>query len=77
MRPGDLPQGGGSLDDALGTGLTDVMRRTGAVIGGLYLIEESEPMLRLVALLRAARRVRPDLAAPAAHRPGPGRRRDP
>lgn len=50
MRPGDLPRGGGSLDDALGTGLTDVMRRTGAVIGGLYLIEESEPMLRLVAL---------------------------
>ncbi|MFF4569545.1 SpoIIE family protein phosphatase [Streptomyces sp. NPDC001410] len=50
MRPGDLPKGGGSLDDALGTGLTDVMRRTGAVIGGLYLIEESEPMLRLVAL---------------------------
>ncbi|MFE1880320.1 SpoIIE family protein phosphatase [Streptomyces diastatochromogenes] len=50
MRPGDLPHGGGSLDDALGTGLTDVVRRTGAVIGGLYLIEEPAPMLRLVAL---------------------------
>ncbi|MGW2741253.1 SpoIIE family protein phosphatase [Streptomyces sp. NPDC001450] len=50
MRPGDLPEGGESLDDALGTGLTDVVRRTGAVIGGLYLIEEREPMLRLVAL---------------------------
>ncbi|MEU1408933.1 SpoIIE family protein phosphatase [Streptomyces sp. NPDC005728] len=50
MRPGDLPDGGGPLDDALGTGLTDVVRRTGAAIGGLYLIEEPAPMLRLVAL---------------------------
>lgn len=50
MGPGDLPDAGGSLDDALGAALTDVMRRTGASIGGLFLIEEPVPRLRLVAL---------------------------
>ncbi|GHI04035.1 phosphatase [Streptomyces cellostaticus] len=41
---------GGSLDDALGAALTDVVGDTGASIGGLYLIEEPGPVLRLVAL---------------------------
>ncbi|MFI1368642.1 SpoIIE family protein phosphatase [Streptomyces griseochromogenes] len=48
--PGRLSGDGGSLDDALGAGLTDVVRCTGASIGGLYLIEERRPVLRLVAL---------------------------
>jgi hypothetical protein len=43
-------QGRGSLDDALGAALADIVRGTGASIGGLYLIEEAEPLLSLVAL---------------------------
>ncbi|MET9764574.1 SpoIIE family protein phosphatase [Streptomyces sp. NPDC006372] len=44
------PRGAGSLDDALGAALADTVRGSGASIGGLYLIEETEPVLRLVAL---------------------------
>ncbi|MBX9360374.1 SpoIIE family protein phosphatase [Streptomyces sp. WAC04114] len=44
------PGGAGSLDDALGVALADTVRGTGASIGGLYLIEDAEPVLRLVAL---------------------------
>ncbi|MFJ8052651.1 SpoIIE family protein phosphatase [Streptomyces luteogriseus] len=44
------PGAAGSLDDALGVALADTVRGTGASIGGLYLIEEAEPVLRLVAL---------------------------
>ncbi|MFC3575124.1 SpoIIE family protein phosphatase [Streptomyces yaanensis] len=44
------PGGAGSLDDALGAGLADTVRRTGASIGGLYLIDERRAALRLVAL---------------------------
>ncbi|MEU6198439.1 SpoIIE family protein phosphatase [Streptomyces sp. NPDC047061] len=45
-RPGsDLP-----VDDALGVALADMVRRTGAAIGGLYLVEEPAALLRLVAL---------------------------
>ncbi|MFK0110609.1 SpoIIE family protein phosphatase [Streptomyces sp. NPDC091217] len=40
----------GSLDDALDTGLTDIVRRTGASTGALYLIEDEEPAMRLMAL---------------------------
>ena len=47
---GRLTGDGGSLDDALGAALTDVVRDTGASIGGLYLIEEPRPVLRLVIL---------------------------
>ncbi|GGY41421.1 SpoIIE family protein phosphatase [Streptomyces djakartensis] len=43
-------RGAGTLDDALGVALADMVRGTGASIGGLYLIEEAEPVLRLVAL---------------------------
>ncbi|MFI6857997.1 SpoIIE family protein phosphatase [Streptomyces sp. NPDC050416] len=46
----ELLRGVGSLDDALGVALADTVRGTGASIGGLYLIEEAEPVLRLVAL---------------------------
>ncbi|MGW3147057.1 SpoIIE family protein phosphatase [Streptomyces sp. NPDC001177] len=42
--------GGGSPDEVLATALADVVRRTGAAIGGVYLIEEATEMLRLVAL---------------------------
>ncbi|MEU2750537.1 SpoIIE family protein phosphatase [Streptomyces collinus] len=50
--PGSIehPGGAGSPDDALGAALADTVRGTGASIGGLYLIEEAEPVLRLVAL---------------------------
>ncbi|MFE6196228.1 SpoIIE family protein phosphatase [Streptomyces sp. NPDC057838] len=44
------PTGAGSLDDALGAALADTVRGTGASTGGLYLIEDAEPVLRLVAL---------------------------
>ncbi|MFH8662922.1 SpoIIE family protein phosphatase [Streptomyces afghaniensis] len=44
------PRGAGSLDDALGAALAEIVRATGASIGGLYLIDEAEPLLRLVAL---------------------------
>ncbi|MFC7845451.1 SpoIIE family protein phosphatase [Streptomyces sp. NPDC001046] len=44
------PRGAGSLDEALGAALADTVRGTGASIGGLYLIEDGEPVLRLVAL---------------------------
>ncbi|KOX02323.1 phosphatase [Streptomyces sp. NRRL B-1140] len=44
------PGGSGSPDDALGIALADTVRGTGASIGGLYLIDEAEPVLRLVAL---------------------------
>ncbi|MDK1347844.1 SpoIIE family protein phosphatase [Streptomyces sp. 378] len=49
--PGSDEQAGGagSLDDALGAALADTVRGTGASFGGLYLIEEAEPVLRLVA----------------------------
>ncbi|MFB8182531.1 SpoIIE family protein phosphatase [Streptomyces sp. NPDC055966] len=39
-----------SLDDALDVGLADIVRHTGASTGVLYLIEEEEPAMRLVAL---------------------------
>ncbi|MFE0387824.1 SpoIIE family protein phosphatase [Streptomyces bungoensis] len=73
MGPGDLPNAGGSLDDALGAGLTDVMRRTGASIGGLFLIEEPVPRLRLVTLCGlpaefAEPWLRLPLSAPLPHR---------
>ncbi|MGW1617877.1 SpoIIE family protein phosphatase [Streptomyces sp. NPDC002172] len=41
----DLP-----VDDALGVALADMVRRTGAAIGGVYLVEEPAALLRLVAL---------------------------
>ncbi|MGW5659870.1 SpoIIE family protein phosphatase [Streptomyces sp. NPDC003758] len=44
---GDAPDG---LEDALDTVLATTVRRTGASIGGIYLIEEAEPVLRLVAV---------------------------
>ncbi|MGR6971807.1 SpoIIE family protein phosphatase [Streptomyces cynarae] len=44
---GDAPHG---LEDALDTVLATTVRRTGASIGGIYLIEEAEPVLRLVAV---------------------------
>ncbi|MFF3911775.1 GAF domain-containing protein [Streptomyces sp. NPDC001848] len=40
----------GALDDALDAVLAATVRRTGASIGGIYLIEEAEPVLRLVAV---------------------------
>ncbi|MFD8237321.1 SpoIIE family protein phosphatase [Streptomyces sp. NPDC059696] len=49
-RTEEHPDGAGSLDDDLGAALADTVRGTGASIGGLYLIEEAEPVLRLVAL---------------------------
>ncbi|MEU1707735.1 SpoIIE family protein phosphatase [Streptomyces sp. NPDC005706] len=48
MRPD--PQGDGSLDEALGSALTGVVRRTGASIGGLFLTEEPRGVLRMVAV---------------------------
>ncbi|MGW7539895.1 SpoIIE family protein phosphatase [Streptomyces sp. NPDC054770] len=39
-----------SVDDALAVALAGMVRRTGAAIGGLYLIEEPAALLRLVAL---------------------------
>jgi GAF domain-containing protein len=42
--------GAGSLEDALGAALADTVRGTGASTGGLYLIDDAEPVLRLVAL---------------------------
>ncbi|MDN0199870.1 SpoIIE family protein phosphatase [Streptomyces sp. S.PNR 29] len=46
----ELPVATGSLDDALAAALADVVRGTGASIGGVYLIEEGEQVLSLVAL---------------------------
>ncbi|MET7455540.1 PAS domain-containing protein, partial [Streptomyces sp. NPDC005574] len=46
MWSDEVQEGDGSLDAAL----ADTVRRTGASIGGLYLIERAEPMLRLVSL---------------------------
>ncbi|MEU2552435.1 SpoIIE family protein phosphatase [Streptomyces sp. NPDC013313] len=48
MRPG--PHEGGALDEALGSALTGVVRRTGASIGGLFLTEEPRGVLRMVAV---------------------------
>ncbi|GGN04850.1 SpoIIE family protein phosphatase [Streptomyces fuscichromogenes] len=39
-----------SVDDALGRALAGMVRRTGAAIGGVYLIEEPAALLHLVAL---------------------------
>ncbi|WP_046732433.1 SpoIIE family protein phosphatase [Streptomyces humi] len=50
MRPSARPRGDLSVDDALGAALADMVRRTGAAIGGAYLIEEPAALLRLVAL---------------------------
>ncbi|MER7177944.1 SpoIIE family protein phosphatase [Streptomyces hyaluromycini] len=50
MRLRARPRGDLSVDDALGVALADMVRRTGAAIGGLYLIEEPAALLRLVAL---------------------------
>ncbi|WP_432118759.1 SpoIIE family protein phosphatase [Streptomyces sp. bgisy032] len=44
------PEGAGSPDDGLAAALADTVRGTGASSGGLYLIEDAEPVLRLVAL---------------------------
>ncbi|MEU6098726.1 SpoIIE family protein phosphatase [Streptomyces sp. NPDC047079] len=46
----DEALGGRPLDDALAEALADTVRRTGASIGGVYLVEEAEPALRLVAV---------------------------
>ncbi|MGR4854052.1 SpoIIE family protein phosphatase [Streptomyces sp. LARHCF252] len=50
MSASNEPPGGAGSLDALGVALADTVRGTGASIGGLYLIEEAEPVLRLVAL---------------------------
>ncbi|MEU9386131.1 SpoIIE family protein phosphatase, partial [Streptomyces sp. NPDC048279] len=44
------PRGGLPVGDALGGALAGMVRRTGAAIGGVYLIEEPASLLRLVAL---------------------------
>ncbi|MCF1506563.1 SpoIIE family protein phosphatase [Streptomyces glomeratus] len=46
----EAPGGPWSTDDALTQGLADTVRRTGASIGAIYLVEEGEPALRLVAM---------------------------
>ncbi|MEU6365353.1 SpoIIE family protein phosphatase [Streptomyces sp. NPDC046931] len=46
----EAPGGPWSPDDALAEGLAETVRRTGASIGGVYLVEEGEPTLRLVAM---------------------------
>ncbi|MEU9452647.1 SpoIIE family protein phosphatase [Streptomyces sp. NPDC048277] len=43
-------RGGLAVDDALGAALADMVRRTGAAIGGVYLVEEPAALLRLVAV---------------------------
>ncbi|MGW5372526.1 hypothetical protein ACWER6_33305 [Streptomyces sp. NPDC004009] len=48
MRPGSHE--GGALDEALGSALTGVVRRTGASIGGLFLTDEPRGVLRMVAV---------------------------
>ncbi|MER6533828.1 SpoIIE family protein phosphatase [Streptomyces sp900105755] len=50
MRLRARPRGDLAVDDALGAALADMVRRTGAAIGGLYLVEEPAALLRLVAL---------------------------
>ncbi|MER5792050.1 SpoIIE family protein phosphatase [Streptomyces sp. NPDC001980] len=50
MRLRARPRGDLAVDDALGVALADMVRRTGAAIGGVYLIEEPAALLRLVAL---------------------------
>ncbi|WP_037677455.1 SpoIIE family protein phosphatase [Streptomyces griseus] len=40
----------GAVDDDLGAALAETVRRTGASVGGLYLIDDAGPTLRLVAL---------------------------
>ncbi|MFE5031837.1 SpoIIE family protein phosphatase [Streptomyces sp. NPDC056683] len=50
MRLRAQPRGDLSVDDALGMALADMVRRTGAAIGGVYLVEEPAALLRLVAL---------------------------
>ncbi|MGW3129555.1 SpoIIE family protein phosphatase [Streptomyces sp. NPDC001076] len=50
MRLRARPTGDLSVDDALGVALADMVRRTGAAIGGVYLLEEPAALLRLVAL---------------------------
>jgi hypothetical protein len=47
---GAPPTGGGTVDEALAAVLGATVRRTGASIGGLYLIEDRARTLRLVAL---------------------------
>ncbi|MFJ8154460.1 SpoIIE family protein phosphatase [Streptomyces sp. NPDC094468] len=44
------PRGGFPVGDALGGALARAVRRTGAAIGGVYLIEEQAELLRLVSL---------------------------
>ncbi|MFG2133599.1 SpoIIE family protein phosphatase [Streptomyces sp. NPDC048751] len=46
----EAPGGVGSVDDDLGAALAETVRRTGASVGGLYLIDDAGPTLRLVAL---------------------------
>jgi PAS domain-containing protein len=46
----DSPVGAGLLDDVLGAAVAETVRRTGASIGAVYLIEEAAPALRLVVL---------------------------
>ncbi|MEU2420202.1 SpoIIE family protein phosphatase [Streptomyces sp. NPDC007851] len=50
MRLRARPRGDPSVDDALDAALADMVRATGAAIGGVYLIEEPTSLLRLVAL---------------------------
>jgi serine phosphatase RsbU (regulator of sigma subunit)/PAS domain-containing protein len=47
---GAPPTGGGTVDEALAAVLGATVRRTGASLGGLYLIEDRARTLRLVAL---------------------------
>lgn len=44
------PVGSGTVDEALAAALAGTVRRTGAAIGGLYLIDTAESALRMVAL---------------------------
>ncbi|MBW8800233.1 MAG: SpoIIE family protein phosphatase [Streptomyces sp.] len=50
MRLRARPSDDLTVDDALGAALADMVRRTGAAIGGVYLVEEPAGMLRLVAV---------------------------
>ncbi|WP_406438281.1 SpoIIE family protein phosphatase [Streptomyces sp. NBC_00631] len=50
LRARPRPRGGLSVDDALGVALADMVRGTGAAMGGVYLIDEPAALLRLVAV---------------------------
>ncbi|MFF4544797.1 hypothetical protein [Streptomyces sp. NPDC001435] len=69
--------GGGSPDDALATALADVVRRTGAANGGVFLIEEAAAMLRPVALCGLPVEFTAPWQRLSLTAPPPGHRRDP